>query len=224
MTGTLGGANSLSRRSSLSAAAGRANVLTRGPMLRRCSGGCRAPDTTSLRVARRLRPAGANRADGKLSPFNDWHSAMAYLGAGRESEVERLVRLARFFRATLGDDGALINTVVVSREKRHAASCASDEQLSFIPERLIVAQPCRSALETAALDAPTKPRRRWRRKAHERPVRTVSAALVRRPLQAPVHQQHLPRIPMAATIETFPGASRNPTDALRLQFRGHRER
>ncbi len=30
-------------------------------------------------------------ADGKLYPFNDWHAAMAYLGAGRETEVERLI-------------------------------------------------------------------------------------------------------------------------------------
>lgn len=30
-------------------------------------------------------------ADGKLYPFNDWHAAMAYLGAGRDSEVERLI-------------------------------------------------------------------------------------------------------------------------------------
>jgi tetratricopeptide (TPR) repeat protein len=34
-------------------------------------------------------------ADGRLYPFNDWHAAMAYLGAGREDAVERLVRLAR---------------------------------------------------------------------------------------------------------------------------------
>ncbi len=29
-------------------------------------------------------------ADGALYPFNDWHAAMAYLGAGREHEVEKL--------------------------------------------------------------------------------------------------------------------------------------
>ncbi len=29
-------------------------------------------------------------ADGHLYPFNDWHAAMAYLGAGRDEEVERL--------------------------------------------------------------------------------------------------------------------------------------
>jgi tetratricopeptide (TPR) repeat protein len=31
-------------------------------------------------------------ADGRLYPFNDWHAVMAYLGAGREGEVERVVR------------------------------------------------------------------------------------------------------------------------------------
>ena len=36
-----------------------------------------------------------NHADGKLYPFNDWHAAMAYLGAGRKQEVDRLVRLWR---------------------------------------------------------------------------------------------------------------------------------
>ena len=32
-----------------------------------------------------------NHADGKLYPFNDWHAAMAYLGAGRMDDVERLI-------------------------------------------------------------------------------------------------------------------------------------
>ncbi|MFO1038676.1 MAG: tetratricopeptide repeat protein [Geminicoccaceae bacterium] len=30
-------------------------------------------------------------ADGRTYPFNDWHAVMAYLGAGRESEVERIL-------------------------------------------------------------------------------------------------------------------------------------
>ena len=30
-------------------------------------------------------------ADGKLYAFNDWHASMAYLGAGREAEVERIL-------------------------------------------------------------------------------------------------------------------------------------
>ncbi|MDI3324782.1 tetratricopeptide repeat protein [Pontibacterium granulatum] len=30
-------------------------------------------------------------ADGKLYPFNDWHAVMAYLGAGRSQEVERIL-------------------------------------------------------------------------------------------------------------------------------------
>ncbi|WP_421726333.1 tetratricopeptide repeat protein [Bauldia sp.] len=34
-------------------------------------------------------------ADGKLYPFNDWHAAMAYLGAGRESDVERILATYR---------------------------------------------------------------------------------------------------------------------------------
>jgi hypothetical protein len=29
-------------------------------------------------------------ADGQLYPFNDWHAVMAYLGAGRETEIERV--------------------------------------------------------------------------------------------------------------------------------------
>ncbi len=31
-------------------------------------------------------------ADGQLYPFNDWHAVMAYLGAGRTADVERLIR------------------------------------------------------------------------------------------------------------------------------------
>lgn len=34
-------------------------------------------------------------ADGKLYPFNDLHAAMAYLGAGREAEVARLLAIYR---------------------------------------------------------------------------------------------------------------------------------
>ncbi len=34
-------------------------------------------------------------ADGKLYPFNDWHAAMAYLGAGRDGEVSRLLATYR---------------------------------------------------------------------------------------------------------------------------------
>jgi tetratricopeptide (TPR) repeat protein len=34
-------------------------------------------------------------ADGTLYPFNDWHAAMAWLGAGREADVRRLERALR---------------------------------------------------------------------------------------------------------------------------------
>lgn len=34
-------------------------------------------------------------ADGRTYPFNDWHAVMAYLGAGRENEVERIVTAFR---------------------------------------------------------------------------------------------------------------------------------
>lgn len=34
-------------------------------------------------------------ADGQLYPFNDWHAAMAYLGSGRESDVQRLLDIYR---------------------------------------------------------------------------------------------------------------------------------
>ncbi|MEP3276433.1 MAG: tetratricopeptide repeat protein [Stappiaceae bacterium] len=33
-----------------------------------------------------------NHADGVLYPFNDWHAAMSYLGAGRTDDVDRIVR------------------------------------------------------------------------------------------------------------------------------------
>lgn len=38
-------------------------------------------------------------ADGRLYPFNDWHAAMAYLGAGREDAVDRILSAWR------GNDG-----------------------------------------------------------------------------------------------------------------------
>lgn len=34
-------------------------------------------------------------ADGRLYPFNDWHAAMAYLGAGRVDDVDRLIAAYR---------------------------------------------------------------------------------------------------------------------------------
>jgi tetratricopeptide (TPR) repeat protein len=34
-------------------------------------------------------------ADGKLYPFNDWHAVMAYLGSGRDQEVERILAALR---------------------------------------------------------------------------------------------------------------------------------
>jgi hypothetical protein len=36
-----------------------------------------------------------SHADGQLYPFNDWHAVMAYLGAGRNSDVERIVQAFR---------------------------------------------------------------------------------------------------------------------------------
>src|SRR5690606_1520786 len=38
-----------------------------------------------------LAAAWDNHADGHTYPFNDWHSVMAYLGAGRTGEVDRIV-------------------------------------------------------------------------------------------------------------------------------------
>ena len=40
-----------------------------------------------------------SHADGKLYPFNDWHAAMAYLGAGQEEKVERIAQGYRNNRA-----------------------------------------------------------------------------------------------------------------------------
>ncbi len=38
-----------------------------------------------------LADAWDQHADGRLYPFNDWHAAMAYLGAGREDRVENIL-------------------------------------------------------------------------------------------------------------------------------------
>jgi hypothetical protein len=42
-----------------------------------------------------LAEAWDQHADGRHYPFNDWHAAMAYLGAGRDADVERLLALLR---------------------------------------------------------------------------------------------------------------------------------
>ena len=38
-----------------------------------------------------LAQAWDQHADGRLYPFNDWHAVMAYLGAGREGDVDRVI-------------------------------------------------------------------------------------------------------------------------------------
>lgn len=40
-------------------------------------------------------------ADGRLYPFNDWHAVMAYLGAGREGDVDRVI--TALARSATGD-------------------------------------------------------------------------------------------------------------------------
>ena len=49
-----------------------------------------------------LADAWEQHADGTLYPFNDWHAAMAYLGAGRRSKLEAL--RARMRMAAMGDN------------------------------------------------------------------------------------------------------------------------
>jgi tetratricopeptide (TPR) repeat protein len=53
--------------------------------------------------ARELAATWDNHADGCTYPFNDWHAVMAYLGTGRESEVERIVRTYRKNHADRSD-------------------------------------------------------------------------------------------------------------------------
>jgi hypothetical protein len=43
-------------------------------------------------------------ADGRLYPFNDWHAAMTYLGAGRDGEVDRI--LAAYCAEPAGPEAA----------------------------------------------------------------------------------------------------------------------
>jgi hypothetical protein len=49
-----------------------------------------------------LADAWERHADGTLYPFNDWHAAMAYLGAGRRSQLDGL--RARMRMTALGDN------------------------------------------------------------------------------------------------------------------------
>jgi tetratricopeptide (TPR) repeat protein len=42
-----------------------------------------------------LATAWDNHADGHTYPFNDWHAVMAYLGADRQSDIERILRMWR---------------------------------------------------------------------------------------------------------------------------------
>ena len=46
-----------------------------------------------------LAQAWEEHADGRHYPFNDWHGVMAYLGAGRDSEVEKIMNTIRATRS-----------------------------------------------------------------------------------------------------------------------------
>jgi hypothetical protein len=44
-------------------------------------------------------------ADGRSYPFNDWHAVMAYLGAGRHADVERVLSACRTAEGEVGEWG-----------------------------------------------------------------------------------------------------------------------
>jgi tetratricopeptide (TPR) repeat protein len=52
-------------------------------------------------------------ADGRLYPFNDWHAVMAYLGAGREREIERVIAALEGTAADDTDIGAWTRAVAL---------------------------------------------------------------------------------------------------------------
>ena len=61
----------------------------------RCCGVCIFPAARLGERWKELALAWDQHADGKLYPFNDWHAAMAYLGAERDADVERLTASLR---------------------------------------------------------------------------------------------------------------------------------
>jgi tetratricopeptide (TPR) repeat protein len=50
-----------------------------------------------------LATAWDNHADGRVYPFNDWHAVMAYLGAGRDNDVDRIIAAYRTNAADTSD-------------------------------------------------------------------------------------------------------------------------
>jgi tetratricopeptide (TPR) repeat protein len=50
-------------------------------------------------------------ADGRLYPFNDWHAVMAYLGAGREGEIDRVIAALQRSAAGNVDTAAWARTI-----------------------------------------------------------------------------------------------------------------
>ncbi|WP_116472606.1 tetratricopeptide repeat protein [Zobellella maritima] len=57
-----------------------------------------------------LSEAWDQHADGRLYPFNDWHAAMACLGAGRERALERLLQACRTTGRETGEAAAWMRT------------------------------------------------------------------------------------------------------------------
>ncbi len=59
-----------------------------------------------------LATAWDSHADGRTYPFNDWHAVMAYLGAGRDGEVDRIADAYRT-AASASDTGAWGSRIAV---------------------------------------------------------------------------------------------------------------
>lgn len=87
-----------------------------------------------------LAEAWERHADGRLYPFNDWHAAMAYLGAGRQAALDGLVQRLR--RTASGDNEVagwamrialpLIEGFAAFRRGDHAQAAALLHDVRFV--------------------------------------------------------------------------------------------
>lgn len=73
-------------------------------------------------------------ADGRSYPFNDWHAVMAYLGAGRYADVQRIIEAQRDANPRFGEVASWSNGIGLPLVEGFAAFWRGDHKLAV--ERL----------------------------------------------------------------------------------------
>lgn len=151
-----------------------------------------------------------SHADGQLYPFNDWHAVMAYLGAGRLADVQRLSQALRSADGTTevsrwaGDTGAdLVDGFLAHWRGEHDAAVQHLYRARHIANRFGGSHAQRDIIDWTLTESALRAGQRGLAEAlaHERlalrPHSPVNRAFLQRARTAkPKAQVHLDRPPM----------------------------